>query len=52
MALTDKEVRSLQERANDIRESIIKMLVDAGSGHTTPGLSGWRIFLPRSISIF
>lgn len=44
MALTDKEVRSLQERANDIRESIIKMLVDAGSGHTAGPLGMADIF--------
>ena len=32
--LTDDEVRSLERKANEIRESIIEMLVEAGSGHT------------------
>ncbi len=34
MALTDKEIKSLEEKANDIRESIIRMLLEARSGHT------------------
>lgn len=33
-SLTDVEVKALELRAEDIRESIVKMLVEAGSGHT------------------
>jgi len=32
--LSDEEVRSLELKANEIRQSIIEMLVEAGSGHT------------------
>ena len=34
MALSDDEIQALEERANDIRKSIIEMLVEAGTGHT------------------
>jgi transketolase len=34
MAITDKEVEAIEKRAEEIRETIIKMLVSAGSGHT------------------
>jgi transketolase len=34
MALTDEQVRALERNAKDIRETIVKMLVSAGSGHT------------------
>ena len=37
-SLTDVEVEALTLRAEDIRESIIKMLVEAGSGHTAGSL--------------
>jgi transketolase len=33
-SLTDVEVQALTLRAEDIRESIVKMLLEAGSGHT------------------
>ncbi len=34
MTLTDEQVRSLERQAESIRETIIRMLVAAGSGHT------------------
>lgn len=42
--LTDEEVRSLEKKANEIRESIIEMLVEAGSGHTAGPLGMADIF--------
>lgn len=44
MALTDKEIKSLEEKANDIRESVIRMLLEAGSGHTAGPLGMADIF--------
>jgi transketolase len=44
MALTDEEVRSLEERARDIRATIIRMLVAAKSGHTAGPLGMTDIF--------
>jgi transketolase len=43
-SLTDVEVEALTLRAEDIRESIIKMLVEAGSGHTAGSLGMADIF--------
>lgn len=43
-SLTDIEVRALTLRAENIRESIIKMLVEAGSGHTAGSLGMADIF--------
>lgn len=43
-AITDVEVQALELRAEDIRESIIKMLVEAGSGHTAGPLGMADIF--------
>lgn len=43
-SLTDVEVQALTLRAEDIRESIIKMLVEAGSGHTAGPLGMADIF--------
>lgn len=43
-SLTDVEVEALTLRAEDIRESIIKMLVEAGSGHTAGPLGMADIF--------
>src|SRR3989344_4971689 len=43
-SLTDVEVASLTLRAEDIRESIIKMLVEAGSGHTAGPLGMADVF--------
>lgn len=42
--LNDKEVHSLEKKANEIRESIIEMLVEAGSGHTAGSLGMADIF--------
>lgn len=42
--LTDNEVLTLEEKANDIRASIIEMLVEAGSGHTAGPLGMADIF--------
>ena len=44
MALTDEQVLSLQNRAEAIRETIITMLVAAGSGHTAGSLDMADIF--------
>ena len=43
-SLTDVEVKALELRAEDIRESIIKMLTEAGSGHTAGPLGMADIF--------
>jgi transketolase len=43
-SLTDVEVQALTLRAEDIRESIVKMLVTAGSGHTAGPLGMADIF--------
>jgi transketolase len=43
-SLTDVEVQALTLRAEDIRESIVKMLVEAGSGHTAGPLGMADIF--------
>ena len=42
--LTDEEVRDLELKANEIRQSIIEMLVEAGSGHTAGPLDMADIF--------
>ncbi len=44
MSLTDKEIQHLEEKANDIRLSIIEMLIEAGSGHTAGPLGMADIF--------
>lgn len=43
-SLTDVEVQALSLRAEDIRESIVKMLVEAGSGHTAGPLGMADVF--------
>jgi transketolase len=43
-SLTDVEVEALTLRAEDVRESIIKMLMEAGSGHTAGPLGMADIF--------
>jgi transketolase len=50
MALTDQEIEALETRANEIRQSVIKILVEAGSGHTA-GPLGMAESLPPFISI-
>lgn len=42
--LTDEKIILLTQKANDIRQSIIKMLVEAGSGHTAGSLGMADIF--------
>lgn len=44
MALSDKEIKSIEEKAAAIRETIITMLVAAGSGHTAGPLGMADIF--------
>ena len=42
--LTSDEVRALEIKANDIRQSIIEMLTEAGSGHTAGPLGMADVF--------
>ena len=42
--LTEKKIIELEKKANEIRESIIEMLVEAGSGHTAGPLGMADIF--------
>lgn len=42
--LTDEEVHNLEDKANEIRQSIIESLVEAGSGHTAGPLGMADIF--------
>lgn len=44
MILHDKKVKELEVQANEIRKSIIEMLVEAGSGHTAGPLGMTDIF--------
>ena len=44
MALSDKEILSIEKKAAEIRETIIEMLVAAGSGHTAGPLGMADIF--------
>src|SRR3989344_1851924 len=44
MALTEEQVQSLEKWAEQIRETIIQMLVAAGSGHTAGPLGMADIF--------
>ncbi|NNM83833.1 transketolase [Candidatus Parcubacteria bacterium] len=44
MALTDEQVRTLEKQAEAIRETVITMLVAAGSGHTAGPLGLADIF--------
>ncbi len=41
---TDKDISTLEKKAEEIRETIIKMLVEAGSGHTAGSLGMVDIF--------
>lgn len=43
-ALTEKKIKFLEETANNIRESIIEMLLAAGSGHTAGPLGMADVF--------
>jgi len=42
--LSDTEIKNLEAKANDIRQSVIEMLVAAGSGHTAGPLDMADIF--------
>ncbi|MEI6280602.1 MAG: transketolase [bacterium] len=44
MNLTDKKILELEKKANDVRQSIIEMLVEAKSGHTAGPLGMADIF--------
>lgn len=44
MELTDERIKELEEKANEIRVSIIEALVEAGSGHTAGPLDMADIF--------
>ncbi|MEI7513075.1 MAG: transketolase [bacterium] len=44
MALSDQEIKELELKANSIRESIIEMLMEAGSGHTAGPLGMADVF--------
>ncbi|HFC10703.1 MAG TPA: transketolase [Candidatus Kaiserbacteria bacterium] len=44
MALTDAQVSTLEKKAEEIRETILNMLVSAGSGHTAGSLDMADIF--------
>ena len=44
MALSDEDVRAIEQRAEEIRETILSMLVSAGSGHTAGPLGMADIF--------
>lgn len=43
-SLDDTKIKFLEEKANDIRESIIEMLLNAGSGHTAGPLGMADVF--------
>ena len=42
--LTPQKIKELEEKANTIREAVIKMLLEAGSGHTAGALGMADIF--------
>ncbi|MBU2263341.1 transketolase [Patescibacteria group bacterium] len=44
MLLDDKKIKFLEEKANEIRQSIIEMLLEAGSGHSAGPLGMADIF--------
>ncbi|MEK7569371.1 MAG: transketolase [Patescibacteria group bacterium] len=44
MQLSDKKILELEKKANEIRKSVIEMLVEAGSGHTAGPLGMADIF--------
>lgn len=44
MSLTEEKIKELKIKANDIRKSIIEMLVEAGSGHTAGPLGMADVF--------
>src|SRR3989344_4170535 len=44
MFLSEEKIKDLEIKANDIRQSIIEMLLEAGSGHTAGPLGMADIF--------
>ena len=42
--LSDEEVLALEKKANEIRQSVIEMLISAGSGHTAGPLDMADVF--------
>lgn len=44
MAVTDEQINYLEDMANHIREDVIKMLLEAGSGHSAGSLGTADIF--------
>ena len=44
LPLSDQQIKNLELKANDIRESIIEMLMEAGSGHTAGPLGMADVF--------
>lgn len=44
MHLTDKNIKELEQKANNIRQSMIEMLAEAGSGHTAGPLGMADVF--------
>jgi len=44
MSITQSKIKELEIKANDIRQSIIEMLVEAGSGHTAGPLGMADVF--------
>ena len=44
VSLSDKKIEELKIKANDIRKGIIRMLVEAGSGHTAGALGMADVF--------
>ncbi|MBU2109394.1 transketolase [Patescibacteria group bacterium] len=44
MLLDDKKIKFLEEKANEIRQSVIEMLLEAGSGHSAGPLGMADIF--------
>jgi transketolase len=44
LQLTDQKIKWMQQKANEIRQSIIEMLVEAGSGHVAGALGMADIF--------
>lgn len=44
MQLTEQKIKELEKKANEIRQSVIQMLMEAGSGHTAGALGMADIF--------
>ena len=44
MSLSDKDIQTLELKANSIRQDIVKMLVEAGSGHSAGPLGMADVF--------